>query len=95
MSTTSPPPARKSVHILGVSAFYHDSAACLVRDGQIIGAAQEEPAATATPPTLRRFDWSGNVHFRRPKPGLEMPGSHRKPSEDYGKKTLPSRELSI
>lgn len=29
-------------HILGVSAFYHDSAACLVRDGHIIAAAQEE-----------------------------------------------------
>ena len=29
-------------HILGVSAFYHDSAACLVRDGRIIAAAQEE-----------------------------------------------------
>jgi len=31
-----------SVHILGISAFYHDSAACLVRDGQIVAAAQEE-----------------------------------------------------
>ena len=32
----------KSINILGLSAFYHDSAACLVRDGQIIAAAQEE-----------------------------------------------------
>ncbi|MCC7146909.1 MAG: carbamoyltransferase [Phycisphaeraceae bacterium] len=30
------------MNILGVSAFYHDSAACLVRDGDIIAAAQEE-----------------------------------------------------
>jgi carbamoyltransferase len=30
------------MNILGISAFYHDSAACLVRDGQIIAAAQEE-----------------------------------------------------
>ena len=30
------------VDILGLSAFYHDSAACLVRDGEIIAAAQEE-----------------------------------------------------
>jgi carbamoyltransferase len=30
------------MNILGLSAFYHDSAACLVRDGQIIAAAQEE-----------------------------------------------------
>jgi carbamoyltransferase len=29
-------------YILGVSAFYHDSAACLLRDGEIIAAAQEE-----------------------------------------------------
>jgi carbamoyltransferase len=28
--------------ILGISAFYHDSAACLVADGEIIAAAQEE-----------------------------------------------------
>jgi len=30
------------MNILGISAFYHDSAACLVRDGEIINAAQEE-----------------------------------------------------
>jgi carbamoyltransferase len=28
--------------ILGISCFYHDSAACLVRDGHIVAAAQEE-----------------------------------------------------
>ena len=28
--------------ILGISAFYHDSAACIIRDGEIIAAAQEE-----------------------------------------------------
>jgi carbamoyltransferase len=30
------------VNILGISAFYHDSAAALVRDGEIVAAAQEE-----------------------------------------------------
>jgi carbamoyltransferase len=30
------------VNILGISAFYHDSAACLVRDGEIVAAAQED-----------------------------------------------------
>ena len=30
------------MHILGLSAFYHDSAACLLRDGEIVAAAQEE-----------------------------------------------------
>jgi carbamoyltransferase len=29
-------------HILGISAFYHDSAACLVRNGDTVAAAQEE-----------------------------------------------------
>ena len=28
--------------ILGISAFYHDSAACMLVDGKIIAAAQEE-----------------------------------------------------
>ena len=28
--------------VLGISAYYHDSAACLVRDGEIVAAAQEE-----------------------------------------------------
>jgi carbamoyltransferase len=30
------------MNILGISAFYHDSAACLIRDGDIVAAAQEE-----------------------------------------------------
>src|SRR5437870_95058 len=29
-------------YILGISAFYHDSAACLIRDGDVIAAASEE-----------------------------------------------------
>jgi len=33
------PPPR---HILGISAFYHDAAAALLRDGRIVAAAQEE-----------------------------------------------------
>ena len=31
-----------ATHILGISAFYHDSAAALLRDGRIVAAAQEE-----------------------------------------------------
>jgi len=30
------------MYILGISAYYHDSAACLIKDGEIIAAAQEE-----------------------------------------------------
>src|SRR5438128_1856573 len=33
---------QKTISVLGISAFYHDSASCLVRDGEIIAAAQEE-----------------------------------------------------
>src|SRR5437016_13473237 len=29
-------------YVLGLSAYYHDSAACLLRDGEIVAAAQEE-----------------------------------------------------
>lgn len=32
----------KDIYILGISAFYHDSAACLLKNGEIIAAAQEE-----------------------------------------------------
>ncbi|MDN3025642.1 carbamoyltransferase [Streptomyces sp. S.PB5] len=30
------------MNVLGVSAYFHDSAACLIRDGEIVAAAQEE-----------------------------------------------------
>src|SRR3990170_6661955 len=30
------------MHILGISAYYHDAAACLIVDGEIVAAAQEE-----------------------------------------------------
>lgn len=32
----------KNIYILGISAFYHDSAASLIKDGEIMAAAQEE-----------------------------------------------------
>ena len=32
----------RAKYILGISAFYHDSAAALIRDGEILAAAQEE-----------------------------------------------------
>jgi len=32
----------KNIYILGISAYYHDSAACIVKDGKILAAAQEE-----------------------------------------------------
>ncbi|WNM58986.1 carbamoyltransferase family protein [Candidatus Nitrospira allomarina] len=35
-------PNRKLTSILGVSAYYHDSAACLIQNGKIVAAAQEE-----------------------------------------------------
>jgi carbamoyltransferase len=38
------------MHVLGISAYYHDSAACLVRDGEIVAATQEERF------TRRKFD---------------------------------------
>ena len=38
----SPPSPAMTQRILGISAFYHDSAAALVIDGEIVAAAQEE-----------------------------------------------------
>jgi carbamoyltransferase len=45
--------------ILGISAFYHDSAACLVRDGEIIAAAQEERF------TRKKHDHAFPIHAAR------------------------------
>jgi carbamoyltransferase len=45
--------------ILGISAFYHDSAACLVSDGEIIAAAQEERF------TRIKHDYNFPVHAAR------------------------------
>ena len=42
--------------ILGISAYYHDAAACIVVDGEIIAAAQEERF------TRRKHDPSFPVH---------------------------------
>ena len=39
-----------ATHILGISAYYHDSAAALIRDGDVVAAAQEERF------TRRKFD---------------------------------------
>jgi carbamoyltransferase len=33
---------KKDIYILGISAYYHDSAACIVKNGQILAATQEE-----------------------------------------------------
>ena len=47
---------REPVKILGISAFYHDSAACLVADGGIVAAAQEERF------TRRKHDFEFPLH---------------------------------
>jgi len=44
------------VYILGISAFYHDAAACLLCDGEIIAAAQEERF------TRKKHDYSFPQH---------------------------------
>jgi carbamoyltransferase len=45
--------------ILGISAYYHDAAAALLRDGEVIAAAQEERF------TRRKHDWSFPIHAIR------------------------------
>src|SRR5262252_6260646 len=44
------------MRVLGLSAYYHDSAACLVEDGEIVAAAQEERF------TRRKHDASFPAH---------------------------------
>ena len=44
------------MYILGISAYYHDSAACLIKDGDIIAAAQEERF------TRKKHDSSFPIH---------------------------------
>ncbi len=44
------------MHILGISAFYHDSAAALVRDGAIVAASQEERFSRV------KHDWRFPAH---------------------------------
>ena len=46
----------KHTYILGISAFYHDSAASLLRDGDIVAAVQEERF------TRKKFDASFPSH---------------------------------
>jgi carbamoyltransferase len=48
-----------TISILGVSAFYHDSAACLISDGHIVAAAQEERF------TRKKFDAGFPAHAIR------------------------------
>jgi carbamoyltransferase len=47
------------MHILGISAYYHDAAACLVVDGELVAAAQEERF------TRRKHDASFPVNASR------------------------------
>ena len=49
------------MHILGLSAFFHDSAACLVHDGRIVAAAQEERDRKST-----RLNSSHTIQSRMP-----------------------------
>src|SRR6266511_3781063 len=41
-SNLTAPTSSGRANILGISAFYHDSAACLVQEGRLVAAAQEE-----------------------------------------------------
>ncbi len=41
-ATSARGPRDGAVHVLGISAFYHDAAACLLSDGRLVAAASEE-----------------------------------------------------
>ena len=86
---TGPPPRspapsqqREALNILGISAFYHDSAACLVRDGEIVAAAQEERF------TRKKHDYRFPAQGDRVLPGR---GRHRAPSSSTSSRSTTSR----
>ena len=54
------------MYVLGISAFYHDSAACLLKDGVVIAAAQEE--------RFSRVKHDASFPARATKYGLEQAG---------------------
>ena len=57
------------MNILGISCFYHDSAACILQDGEILAAAQEERF------TRKKHDYSFPIHAIRSllqKSGLKV-----------------------
>jgi carbamoyltransferase len=58
------------MYILGISAYYHDSSACLIKEGKIIAAAQEERF------TRKKGDPSFPIHavkFCMEKAGIDFP----------------------
>ena len=60
---------KKPIYILGISAFYHDSAASLIKDGEIIAAAQEERFSRKK--NDRRFPMS-SINFCLEKAGIQQ-----------------------
>lgn len=60
---------KKSTYILGISAFYHDAAATLIKDGEIIAAAQEERFSRVK--NDRRFPISA-INFCLEKAGIDQ-----------------------
>jgi hypothetical protein len=47
-----------AAHIVGVSAFYHDSAACIVRDGDIVEQAACLPSDAVARRTADLLQWT-------------------------------------
>jgi carbamoyltransferase len=75
------------MNILGISAYYHDSAACLVQDGRLTAAAQEERF------TRRKHDSGFRVHAVRyclaegnvPENGVDAVVFYDKPLTKFGR----------
>jgi carbamoyltransferase len=76
-----------TLNILGISAFYHDSAAALIRNGEIIAAAQEERFSR------KKHDHSFPIHAIKyclaeggvSKDGLDVVAFYDKPIEKFAR----------
>lgn len=80
------------MNILGLSAFYHDSAACLVQDGEIVAAAQEEGlfgidklnTVRSTIPVVTHVDYSARIQTVDEQTHGVYYRTIRRSSEKYG-----------
>jgi len=79
-------------NILGISAYYHDSAACLVRDGEIIAAAQEERFTARS--TTRSSPSRGRLLPARGRPPASTSSTTSASTTSRSSSSSASRELS-
>ena len=83
------------MYILGISAFYHDSAACLIKEGDIIAAACVHIGATIKP-KLFEGTWLAQPYIEGhydSNNGIKIKGGHIKLPEGAGLGVVPDEGI--